>query len=144
MQQFILVFSMVAVLPIHVFAFSGDESQSLRAVISQYIDGWYEGKCEKMETAIHPDLSKRTVVKTGAGDRLEPMNGLALLQYCRNGEGKKTPVDKRRKEIRVLEIHDGWASASLRAHDFVDHLHLAKFNGKWTIINVLWHEAQPR
>jgi len=29
------------------------------------------------------------------------------------------------------------------ARDWVDYLHVAKFNGRWVIVNVLWELKQP-
>jgi hypothetical protein len=45
--------------------------------------------------------------------------------------------------VRILDIFENAASVRVDASDWVDYLHLAKVNGRWVIINVLW-ELRPR
>jgi hypothetical protein len=47
------------------------------------------------------------------------------------------------KEIRILDLLDQTASAKLIAHWGVDYFHLAKYDGRWMIVNVLW-QTPPR
>jgi Putative lumazine-binding len=44
--------------------------------------------------------------------------------------------------LRILDIYGGAASARVRGATWVDYMHLAKFNGRWRIINVLWENGQ--
>jgi hypothetical protein len=110
-----------------------------------YIEGWYTGDAERMERSLHPDLAKRIVrvdPKSGAA-RLEHMSAMTLVQGTRRGPGKKTPVDKQQKDVTILDVFGNAACAKIVAADWIDYLHLAKLNGKWVIVNVLW-ELKPR
>jgi hypothetical protein len=120
-----------------------------RAAIKQaaldYIEGWYEGNAERMERSLHPELAKRIVLtdaKTGRS-RLEQMSALTLVQGTRTGHGKKTPLDKQQKDVTILDLYENSACVKVVAADWIDYLHVAKFNGKWVIVNVLW-EFKPR
>jgi hypothetical protein len=54
--------------------------------------------------------------------------------YNKNGQ---VPEDAP-KEVVVFDIADQTASAKVTAIWGIDYLHLAKYEGKWKIINILW------
>jgi hypothetical protein len=43
----------------------------------------------------------------------------------------------------ILDVYENAASVKVVASDWIDYLHLAKWNGSWKIVNVLW-ELKPR
>jgi hypothetical protein len=65
------------------------------------------------------------------------------LQDTRAGYGKNTPKEKQQKDIIILDVFENAASVKIFASDWIDYLHIAKFNGRWMIINVLW-ELKPK
>ncbi len=71
------------------------------------------------------------------------MSAMTLVQGTRAGGGKDTPTPERRKDVTILDIYQNAASAKIYASGWVDYLHLAKWNGRWVIVNVLW-EPHPR
>ena len=54
-----------------------------------------------------------------------------------NADGSKVPSDAP-KEIVVLDVLDQTATAKLTASWGVDYFHLAKYDGRWQIVHVLW------
>ena len=67
---------------------------------------------------------------------------MTLVQKTRSGAGSKdTP---RKSDVRVLDIYEGAAVARIDAATWVDYLQLARSNGRWVIVNVLWENAPPR
>ena len=46
-------------------------------------------------------------------------------------------------DVTILDIYQNAASARIYASGWVDYLHLAKWNGRWVIVNVLW-ELHPK
>jgi hypothetical protein len=70
------------------------------------------------------------------------MGAKELIQYTRSGGGQETPAGRRQSEVSILDIYQGAASAKVIATDWVDYLHLARWNGRWLIVNVLW-ELKP-
>ena len=125
---------------------TGDADRTaIKQTALDYIEGWYEGNPERMERSLHPELAKRIVridPKTGRS-RLDQMSAMSLVQGTRTGYGKKTPIDKQQKDVTILDIYQNAASVKVVATDWIDYLHLAKFNGRWVIVNVLW-ELKPR
>ena len=37
----------------------GSNENAIRATVSDYIEGWFDGDAERMERALHPELAKR-------------------------------------------------------------------------------------
>ena len=116
------------------------DAAAVRRTALDYVEGWYEGNAERMGRALHPDLQKRIVdkdPKTGS-DRLREMSASMLVGYTRDGEGTKTPKEKQQKDVTIFDICRDEASAKVVFLEWVDYLHLARFDGRWVIVNVLW------
>ena len=119
------------------------DSAAIRATALDYIDGWYAGDAARMERALHPELAKRIVMSDPQGrSRLGQQSAMTLVQNTARGGGKDTPADKRKDEVRILDIYQNAASVRVQASSWVDYLHIAKSNGRWVIVNVLW-EMDP-
>lgn len=147
-----LIFILIAVLTVCAWtanAQTTNVSDADKAAIKQtaldYIEGWYEGDADRMERALHPDLAKRIVRASPDGkyNRLDQMSALSLVQGVKRGGGKLTPKEKQLKEVTILDVFENAASVKIVASDWIDYLHIAKFNGRWVIVNVLW-ELKPQ
>lgn len=116
------------------------EEDAIKKTALDYGQGWYEGNAERMERALHPDLAKRILgadPRSGKG-KIEQMSALSLIQATRKGGGTKTPTDKRRTDITILDVAGNAASVKLVMHDWIDYMHMSKIGGQWVIVNVLW------
>ncbi|MEQ1763933.1 MAG: nuclear transport factor 2 family protein [Pyrinomonadaceae bacterium] len=120
------------------------EREAIKRTALNYAEGWYEGNADKMESALSPDLAKR-IARTNAQNqsRLDHMTAMALVQGTRGGFGKQTAVPDQQKDVTILDVLGGAATVKLEMRDWVDYMHIAKLNGKWLIVNVLW-EMKPR
>jgi hypothetical protein len=117
--------------------------QAIRQAALDYIEGWYEGDAARMERSLHPELAKRIILRDPRGfDRLDPIAALALVIATRNGAGTRTPPERRRKEITILDVTGNAASVKIAAAGWVDYLHIGKLNGVWQIVNVLWERFE--
>ena len=123
---------------------AASDSAGIRAAALDYIEGWYAGSGERMERALHPELAKR-IVNTNPNGRnsLGQQSAMTLVMSTRGGGGKNTPADQQRKEVRILDIFGNTASVRVDASTWIDYLHVAKWNGRWVIVNVLW-ELRPQ
>jgi hypothetical protein len=61
-----------------------------------------------------------------------------LAQRTRNGIGLKIPANRRQEEVTILDRFEDTANVKIVAADWIDYLQMAKFDGDWKIINVLW------
>jgi putative lumazine-binding protein len=141
--------SAFGVLILHGFAIAQDKPPDDNAAITKtaldYIEGWYTGDAARMEHALHPELAKRMIStdpRTGRS-QFNHMGAMALVQRTRDGGGKKTPPDRQLKEITILDRYNNGAVVKIVASDWIDYLEVARFNGDWKIINVLW-ELKPK
>jgi hypothetical protein len=120
------------------------ETAAIKQTALDYIEGYYDGNAERMERALHPELAKRIVrtdPKSGRS-RLDQMSALTLVQGTRARAGKALPKEQQQKDVSILDTFEGAASVKIVANDWIDYLHVAKFNGRWVIVNVLW-ELKP-
>ena len=111
------------------------DTAGIRAAAMDYIEGWYTGDATRMERALHPELAKRIVTtddKMGMS-RLGQMSAMTLVENTRAGGGTRTPPERRREDFRILDIYRDAAVAKVVASDW-----LARWNGQWKIVNVLW------
>jgi hypothetical protein len=120
------------------------DREAIKQTALDYIEGWYEGNPDRMERALHPDLAKRIVRTNSQGQSmLQQMSAMGLVQGVKRGGGKQTPKERQQKDVTVLDVFENAASVKVVASDWVDYLHIAKFNGRWVIVNVLW-ELKPQ
>ena len=131
-------------LPTAARAQSAADSSAIRATALDYVEGWYEGDGSRMSRALHPELVKRIVVSDTATRRsvLQNMGASALVNGARRGWGKETPAERRQKEVTILDVFGNAASVKAVMADWVDYLQIAKVDGRWVIVNVLW-ERKP-
>jgi hypothetical protein len=131
-------------LPGTTLAQAATDSVAIRAAALDYVEGWYEGSSDRMERALHPELAKR-IVNTNPNGRssLGQQGAMTLINNTRSGGGKSTPMEQQRKDVRILDIFGNTASVRVDAATWVDYLHVAKWNGRWVIVNVLW-ELRPQ
>lgn len=119
------------------------DRDAIKRTALNYAEGWYEGNAEKMESALHPDLAKRIARTNDKGQtRLDQMSAMSLVQGTRGGFGKQTPREEQQKDVTILDVLGGAATVKLEMRDWVDYMHIAKSNGKWVVVNVLW-EMKP-
>ena len=121
------------------------DATAIKQTALDYIEGWYEGNAERMERALHPELAKRIVQTDAASSRsrLGQMSAMTLVQSTRAGGGKNTPKENQQKDVTILDAFENAASVKVVASDWVDYLQMAKWNGRWVIVNVLW-ELKPK
>jgi hypothetical protein len=145
MRKLILASALVLlVLGSQANAQSAADATAIKQTALDYIEGWYEGNVERMERALHPELAKRIVRTNQEGNsRLDQMSAMSLVLGTRRGGGKQTPKERQQKDVTILDVFENAASVKVVASDWIDYLHMAKFNGKWVIVNVLW-ELKPK
>jgi hypothetical protein len=123
---------------------ANDESPAIRATALDYVEGWLTADAARMERALHPELAKRIVNTNPQNGRssLGQQSAMTLVQNTRNGGGKNTPSEQMRKDVVILDIYQNAASVRATMSGWVDYMHMAKWNGRWVIVNVLW-ELKP-
>ncbi|MDZ4863800.1 MAG: nuclear transport factor 2 family protein [Gemmatimonadota bacterium] len=123
---------------------SAADSAAIRVTALNYVEGWYEGNAQRMTRALHPELVKRIVHTDSAGhSRLEQMDAARLIKGAEAGYGKQTPKAQQQKDVVILDIYGNVASVRATMAGWIDCKQMARWNGEWRIVNVLW-ELKPR
>ncbi len=113
------------------------DSLAIIKTAHDYIDGYYTNDTNRMQGALHPELSKTIISKNAAGiEQVSHNSALMLVQATRNHPA--IPADKRRQDVFVTDIFRDAATAKIIASDWVDYLQLHRWHGRWVIVNVLW------
>jgi hypothetical protein len=128
-----------------VHAQTSADSAAIRAAALDYVEGWYTGDAARMERALHPELAKRIVNTNPQNGRnsLGQQSAMTLVQSTRNGGGKDTPSEQMQKDVAILDIYRNTASVRATMSGWIDYMHMARWNGRWVIVNVLW-ELKPQ
>ena len=122
---------------------SSEDLAAIEQASLDYIQGFYSGSPERMERALHPELAKR-IVRYGEGgeDVLEKMTAQALVDLARQMSQRPVPEEAWIDDVKILDVYENMASVRVDAAQWIDYLHLARWNGEWKIVNVLW-EMHP-
>ena len=123
----------------------GNESESIRKAALDYVEGWYAASPERMERALHPELAKRAVMNIDGADQLRPITFERMMELVKSKKEDQEALDN--IECEILDTHGNMATVKTVSPDFIDYLHLARWEGQWKIINALWEftpEARKR
>lgn len=126
---------------VSVFAQGQTDRDQVYAAVEDYVDGLYLVQPDRIKKSVHPDLMKKGFWKakdktTYDYDGQMTFDQLVELAGKWNAKGW-LPKDAVKK-IDIYDVQDQTAIAKLTAHWGTDYFQLAKYNGKWMIVNILW------
>lgn len=121
------------------------EREAVRQAVLDYVEGVYQVEPERIERSVHPDLTKLGFYRQQGKEGYTPgrMSYTQLVELSKtwNKAGKLPKTAP--KEIVIYDVQDQTATAKLTAQWGTDYFHLAKYDGRWKIINVLWQSPPP-
>ena len=117
------------------------DKEGVKMAALDYVEGLYLVEPERIERSVSKELAKIGYWKRDATSeyRESPMTYDQL--YALAGEWNKNGrVDPKTapKKIEILDIMDQTAVVKLSADWGIDYLNMAKKEGRWTIVNILW------
>jgi hypothetical protein len=116
----------------------GDEAHVRKAALD-YIDGAYSGDASRMERAIHGELTKIfPLVLPKTNKPMLNRSGAGLLIEATRANMMSLEESQRNIEVTVLGMTERLASVMVLSRMYYDYLQLAKLDGQWKIVNVLW------
>jgi hypothetical protein len=122
------------------------DREAVRQAALDYVEGVYNVDPSRIERSVHPKLVKLGFSRPPDEDAYHPgstttFERLVEIAKNYNKEGKLSKDAP--KEITILDALDQTASVKLVAEWGVDYMHLAKFDGKWMIVHVLF-QSPPK
>lgn len=119
-----------------------EDVEAVRQAVLDYVEGLYLVDPSRIERGVSPGLAK-----LGVGEGSEPPSSIAdhrmsyekLLDLAANWnkDGSEAAPDAV-KEVVIYEVLDYTASVKLIASWGIDYMHLARYEGRWMIMNVLY------
>ena len=120
------------------------DRRAVERAVLDYVEAIYEVKPELVDRGVHREMAKRGFSRAQDGTYRESTMTFAQLRALAerwNAQGRVDPKTAR-KEVVVLDLLDQTASVKLTASWGVDYMHLARYNGEWKIVNVLWQTGR--
>jgi Putative lumazine-binding len=122
------------------------ENRAIEKACRDYVEGWAEGNIERVERGVSPELVKRTIGVDDSGMSFTQNMSASLLKRLTalNKEGVRAedfePGVPFKVDVFIYDVTGDYALAKAvnTKYGFFDYCELAKFNGEWKIINVLW------
>jgi hypothetical protein len=120
-------------------ATTADDTHAITAVVTDYFQSWFLGEPERMREVLHPALSKRTPSRPGGPDlTLEEDTATSMVASAARGP---RPQYEHWQDVEVLDVSADIATVRVRSQPFVEYVHLARFDGRWLIVNALYQDA---
>ncbi|HEX6370660.1 MAG TPA: nuclear transport factor 2 family protein [Longimicrobium sp.] len=119
------------------------DSAAIRATALDYAEGWYTGDGARMGRSLHPRLAKRISMQRDGAWQLQEMTAEELANAAGQGGGTRTPQAQRQADVQILDVFGNAASVRVTMSGWIDYMHMARVDGRWQIVNVLW-ELKPR
>lgn len=142
----LLILAAALTAPAAASAQASADSAGVHAAVLDYVEGFYQGDSTRLVRSIRPDVVKYGffVPRDSVRYQGEPMTFAEMNAYANNVKRNNRPAPATApKEIEVLDVQDQTAAAKLTAWWGTDYLLLAKYDGRWMIVHVLW-QTPPR
>ncbi len=123
------------------------DTLEIKETVLNYLEGLETNSPERVEKAMHPDLAKRIIEKNEDDvDYPSDMTAASLIGFSKKFDFTlfyKADVDvdaPMQTDIQIYDVSEGIATvkAETNKFEFIDYIHLGKFDGEWKIVNILW------
>jgi hypothetical protein len=117
----------------------GTDVDQVVAAATDYLTSFYSGSAEeraaRIERVLHPLLAKRSPSHVQDDGTFHEWTVPEMKTIA---AGSVDDPEKRPYSVRVLDVAGNMASVRTDAEWGVDYMHLAKIDGGWRVVNVLW------
>jgi hypothetical protein len=110
------------------------EAAIVNAVLDHF-EGWFDGDAGRMERALHPDLTKRSLEKDGL--TLNETTARWMIDATARGVGGERDPGDRRIEVEVEDVYGTIANATVSSAVYREYVQLIRTPDGWKIVNAL-------
>jgi len=115
------------------------DNAAIYQAVSDYYEGRYIPDAKRMEHCLHADLAKRAIKPDETGrEYLFHLTKEVMVDATRKGGGSDSPTEKKNWTITILDSYEEIATVKVSSSEYMEYIHLAKQDGQWLIINVLY------
>jgi hypothetical protein len=120
--------------------------KAIHEAVEDYYGGWYSADPERMRRCLHEGLAKRAIKLDEAGrEYLRHLTKEMMVEATRQGGGRDAiPADKQYWTITLLDCYEEIATVKAATEEYMEYIHLARQNGEWRIVNVLWTNKRAK
>lgn len=142
-----LVVALFLAAPVSAQQDANADREAVKQAVLDYVEGIYNVEPARIERSVSPNLAKLGFYRPPAETAYRPGRSMAFQQLVEiaktyNKEGKLRKDAP--KDVEIYDVMDQTATVKLTAEWGVDYMHLAKVDGKWMIVNVLWQSHPPK
>jgi hypothetical protein len=142
MQRLLALLLLFLALPSPARAQTDADRDAVRQAVQDYVDALYLVDSTRVVRSVHPSLRKvgfwRPDAETAYREAPMTYEQLKALAARWNVDPQRADPATAPQRITLYEVLDKTATAKLEAEWGIDYLHLAKIDGRWQIMNVLW------
>jgi hypothetical protein len=139
-MKFKLITALFVLFSSTVFGQAANEKKAIERTILNYVEAFYEADTAKAYESVAPYLAKRGYYQRNGTEVEATMSFQQLIRLAQRWKATQTITAASPKKITVFDVLDKIATAKVEAQWGIDYFHLAKVNGHWTIVNVLWQD----
>jgi hypothetical protein len=118
-----------------------NEAEAVAATALDYFEGWYAADVDRVDSALHSQLVKRSAGQVG-GENPSVTTKERMLELTREGAGAEDRTDDP-IDVTVVDVHHDIATAVVRSAQYREYLHLVRTPDGWRIVNALWQLTDP-
>lgn len=138
MKSLFSIITFLTLIPTIAFSQNTD-SETIKQVGLNYIEGFYEGDTTKLTEALSPTLSKYGYYKNNGEFKGSAMSFQGAKDYAnkvKSNENFAKPDAP--KKVEILDQQEFIAAIKVTAWWGVDYMLLSKESGQWKIEKILW------
>lgn len=119
-----------------------EDAAAIRGCLLDYYEGWFDADPERMDRALHPGLAKHAIGQDkDRSQTLDVDTRDSMVEYTRQGWGRRRDVPDRAIEIDVLGVSGDIACAAVHSAVYVEYVLLARTVDGWKITAAIWRWA---
>lgn len=115
------------------------DNAAIYQAVTDYYEGWYTPNAKQMAQCLHANLAKRAIkLDDGGKEYLRHLTKEVMVDATRDGGGSSISAEKKNWTITILDRYEEIATVKVKSPEYVEYIHLARQDGQWQIVNVLW------
>jgi hypothetical protein len=142
----LIAFFALATLTEKVIAQTSDKDL-VYAAIEDYVDCLYLAQPDRIKKSVHPNLVKKGFWRPKDKTEYQPEETMTFQElvdlagkWNANGKLAKDAL----KKIEIFDVQDQTAIGKLTAVWGTDYFQLAKYDGKWMVVHIVWQSHPPK